>query len=340
MSTRRTVLKSLAALASTSGAAIGSPSKNVQDWMIPQDWKKQRTGPVVSLGRPGDFDDTHIFAPMVAKEKGRYFLWYPGSRGVVADRTYRLGLARSNDGVEFQKNATGPVLGFDDGLRSILTPTLLRDNDGTLIRENGKLRMWFTGVDLRGRGHKLYEVKGDAADRWDQISQPLLDNCYAPTVLKEPGRYRMWYADVGQPHWLIRHAESEDGLKWRPTETASLVVSQAWEERLVLYPTVMKVDGLYVMWYSSYYWWNGEDGHRKTAIGFAVSEDGIVWTKHPNNPVLRPDASLAWESYFNSSQCLIRTSDGRWRMYYAGRKDPPWTNKYFALCTATWEGRV
>ena len=31
-----------------------------------------------------------------------------------------------------------------------------------------------------------------------------------------------------------------------------------------------------------------------TALGFAVSTDGLRWHKHPANPVLRPDPDRAW----------------------------------------------
>lgn len=48
---------------------------------------------------------------MVAKENKQYFLWYPGSRGIVTDRTYRLGLATSSDGAHFQKTVGDPILG-------------------------------------------------------------------------------------------------------------------------------------------------------------------------------------------------------------------------------------
>jgi predicted GH43/DUF377 family glycosyl hydrolase len=323
----------------TLSSAGQSATRNAGQWLsAEQNWEKQKTSPVISLGQAGQFDDMHIFAPCVGKENGRWYLWYPGSRGEVADRIFRLGLATSDDGVHYKKNARGAVFEFADGRRSILTPTVLRDAEGSLIRENGKLRLWFSGVDLRKGGHALYEVTGTAPDEWGQVSEPLLRSCYAPSVLKEDDGYRMWFTDVSVPHWLIRHAWSKDGREWNVEKTPSVIVDQGWEERLVIYPAVVKVNGVYLMWYSSYYWWNAEDGWRKTAIGFAVSKDGVTWEKKPNNPVLRPDTSLPWESYYNSSQCIVRLPDGRWRMWYGGRKEPPWVNKYFSICSATWNG--
>jgi hypothetical protein len=81
-----------------------------------------------------------------------------------------------------------------------------------------------------------------------------------------------------------------------------------------------------------------DENRETTAIGFAVSPDGVKWYKHPQNPVLRPDPGSPWESHYVSSQSVIRMPDGSFRMWYASRKKPPFTNLYFALNTAHWSG--
>lgn len=319
-----------------------SGTKDLSRWLVPQHWVKQRSKPVIALGRPGQFDDMHVFAPCVGREDGRYYLWYPGSRGEVAERVFRLGLATSPNAVEFEKLPQGPVFEFGDGKHSIVTPTVLRESDGTLIREKGKLRMWFSGQDLTRPGGKttLHEVTGSAPHDWGKPSPPLLQDCYAPAVLKEDNGYRMWFVDVSRQPWAVRHAWSKDGTRWKVTGEPAITVDSRWHERerLVHYPALVKVDGMYLMWYSSRYWWDAEVRWHKTAINFAVSEDGLRWRKHPDNPVLRPDPSLPWESYFNSSHCVVQMPDGSWRIWYGGRKAPPWVNQYFSICTATWAG--
>src|SRR5438874_6175799 len=96
---------------------------------------------------------------------------------------------------------------------------------------------------------------------------------------------------------------------------------------------IVKVGGDYLMIYGCY--WN-DDKH--TALGFAVSRDGLTWTKHPDNPVFRPEPAHDWESNFTTSQTLLRLPDGSFRLWYAGRKQPPWSNLYFAIGTAHWKG--
>jgi hypothetical protein len=35
---------------------------------------------------------------------------------------------------------------------------------------------------------------------------------------------------------------------------------------------------------------------------------------------------------------VMRLPDGSFRLWYAGRKQPPWSNLYFAIGTAHWKG--
>lgn len=180
-------------------------------------------------------------------------------------------------------------------------------------------------------------------------SEPLLNNAYAPTVVNTGNVYEMWYVDVSDtPRWVIRRATSFNGRKWTVTMDPVLTVDQNWENTRVNYPTVLRVRGgppgvpatrqegaedpVYLMWYGS----RLVSGPR-TAIGFAVSLDGITWYKHPNNPVLRPDPSRPWESHYTTSQSVIRLADGSFRMWYASRTKPPHVNKYYAISTAVWE---
>jgi hypothetical protein len=113
-----------------------------------------------------------------------------------------------------------------------------------------------------------------------------------------------------------------------------VTVDQPWEKQRLFYPAVLKADGVYLMWYGSYW-----SAHKNTtAIGCAASLDGIRWHKSPHNPVLRPDPARAWESHYTTSQSILRQPDGSFRIWYASRKSPPFVNKYFALNTAVWMG--
>jgi len=303
------------------------------DWLSPQVWRRDSDVPCVSLGPPGAFDDAHIFAPCVAFEDGLFRMWYCGSRGTVEGRVFRMGFATSFDGVNFTKHPASPVLSFGD-TRSILTPTLLRHPGGSLCREDGCLRMWFSSTDFpAGDGvHTLHETTGVDGLTWSPPSRPLLHNLYAPTIIKQDSVYRMWYTDVVADPWCFRYAESGDGTRWDVVPQPVMVLDQPWEHGRLFYPTVLVADGLHLMWYGSYSHRKGEE--TRTALGFAVSKDGITWEKSPSNPVFGPDPAHAWESNFTTSQSVLWLPDRSLRIWYASRPKPPFTHKYFAIGTA------
>jgi hypothetical protein len=205
-------------------SAITAPSEEppaeVRPWLGPQEWTRDADGPVLSLGADGAFDDTHIFAPTVARDGGRYRMWYCGSQGFAHDlapvrtrdeRVFRLGLAESDDGVRFQRH-NGPVLELPTPRRSIVTPTILRDARGNVVREDGKLRMWFTSATLGGGGppHAIQQAFSLDGVQWTDVSPIQISRAYCPTVVKtEPG-YTLWYTEPGRYPWVIRHATNSD----------------------------------------------------------------------------------------------------------------------------------
>lgn len=339
-------------LACNPGLAIPDPSYTMQGWVFntvranypkefarwlaPQNWQRDRESPVISLGRSGAFDDTHVSNPNVIFENGTYTMWYTGGTGAVEDRLpSKLGIARSTDGIRFNKGAESPVYEFGDGRTSIVTSRLLRNPDGSVLRENGKLVMWFVAKDKTGpiaRSTLRSAVSADGTT-WSSPSPPLLENAYAPTVIKEGDTYRMWYSDVTSDPWVVRHASSRDGISWMVSPEFALTVDQPWEQKRLFYPEVLKVDGWYVMWYGAY--WSAHE--QKTAIGCAVSADGLHWVKNPGNPVFMPDPSHDWESHYTTGHTVLRLPDGAFRIWYGSRRKPPFVNKYFAVGTARWK---
>jgi len=318
------------------------PPPEVRAWLGPQEWKRDAAGPMLSLGAEGAFDDTYIFAPTVAREGGQYKMWYCGSQGFAHDlaptrtrdeRVFRVGLATSDDGIQFQRHKS-PVLELETPRRSIVTPTILRDSRGQALREAGRLRMWFTSATLGGGGppHAIQQAFSVDGVQWTDVSPIQISKAYCPTVVKTADGYKLWYTEPGKYPWVIRHATSADGKAWTIAEQPVLTISQPWEHDLQIYPCVLQINGVFLMWYASYL----EQNHESTGIGFAASADGITWHKHPQNPVLRPDPARSWESHYVSSHSVMQLDDGRFRIWYASRKAPPFHNLYFAINTAVW----
>ena len=167
--------------------------EKLKPWLEPQSWQRDTNGPILSPGQPGQFDDTHIFAPAVVRENDLYLLWYCGSRGAVKERVFRLGLATSENGRLFTRHKNNPVYGFNDDQHSILTPTLLRSPDGQVLRQDGQFRMWFSSTVLQDKTglHTLHQATSDDGISWSKPSEPLLDHVYAPTIIRESRQYLM-----------------------------------------------------------------------------------------------------------------------------------------------------
>jgi hypothetical protein len=135
-------------------------------------------------------------------------------------------------------------------------------------------------------------------------------------VLFDGTIYRMWYSGKHGLHWRIGYATSADGIVWKKhpaNPILDLGPPGTWDDWTVSSPTVIFDDTEYKMWYQAY----DSAGIRRT--GHAISDDGIVWEKHPSNPVLDVGPPGAWDSYVAGGPDVI--FDGNiYRMWYAGCK--------------------
>ena len=196
----------------------GETPPEIVPWLTEQKWQRDVDGPVLSLGSPGEFDDMHIFAPTVARENGKYLMWYCGSRGFAHDlsptrtrdeRVFSLGLATSIDGRQFVRHP-GPVQQLPTPRLSILTPSILRDSKGNVLREQEKMRMWFTSYGMGGgQPHAVQQSSSSDGIQWTDVSPIQLPRAYAPSVLKTDRGYEMWYTEPGA-YPLVRQLSSEE----------------------------------------------------------------------------------------------------------------------------------
>jgi hypothetical protein len=301
-------------------------------WQQAGAWERDNPRPCLAV----DKQMRHLFAPCVAYEDGVYRMWFCGSQGSVEQRVFTMRLMTSADGVHFEGDPHESIFRMAGSAQSVLAPTLLRHPDGSVCRENGRLRMWFASCDFPSNNplHTLHETSSADGVHWQAASETQLQDIYAPTILKMRGRYMMWYTDVSQDPWSFRHATSDDGRQWTLHPRPCMVIDQPWEHSRLFYPTVLHIDGRFHMWYGSYT--NAPGENDMTALGLARSEDGIHWEKHPDNPVFAPDASRPWESHYTTSQSILKLPEGGYRIWYASRSKPPFDSKYYAICTARW----
>jgi len=303
-----------------------------QPWL--EGWTKLPQNPMLSLSNPGSFDSHNIFAPAIVKQEDRYFLYYSGGpSGPLTGEAYidyQLGLATSDDGVNFTKQGSPLLpLGLRDDFHA--TPALLRDARGDLLLDDdGTWHMVFNG----NRADDVEHATSTDGINWQKDTQsPIYQSAYSPSLLKVDDEYWMYYIKKpsGRP-WELHMAKGPDLYSLAPISSNPVLTrSQPWEQGNLFYPYVFKEDSTWVMFYAGY-WNDPAGGAQKTAIGTATSADGVNWVKNPDNPIFTPTPGSAYDSRYTSSQSILRDDDV-YRMFYAGRVNG--TNKYFSINQAT-----
>jgi len=237
--------------------------------------------PVLSLGRPGTFDDSGIMPSWIVNHQNKKYLYYIGwNLKVSVPYHLSIGLAVSeDDGRSFRKVSEGPLLdrSFDEPFFNT-APCVLREED--------RWRMWYvscTGWEtVAERPEPRYYVRyAESTDgiRWRKTNDVCIgyvaesDAIGRPCVYREHGRYRMLYSyrDVWgyrtdrTQSYRLGYAESEDGVAWtRKDAEAGIERSESgWDSEMMEY--------CYRYNYRdrSYLFYNG-NGFGKTGIGYAV----------------------------------------------------------------------
>src|SRR5215831_1979495 len=141
-----------------------------------------------------------------------------------------------------------------------------------------------------------------------------LGTCFDVAVLREGGRYRMWFS--WRPKKSIALAESEDGLTWgEPVVVLGSNANSGWEDD-VNRPVVIKKGDTYHMWYTG-------QARGKSWIGYATSADGKTWKRQSDKPVLSPERP--WEKVAVMCPHVLYDDHAKmYRMWYsAGEQYEP-----------------
>jgi len=237
--------------------------------------------PVLSPGRLGAFDDSGAMPSCLVTHESKRFLFYVGwNRGVTVPYRNAIGLAVSTDGgLTFERVFEGPIVD-----RTRLEPYFCASP--FVIVDDGRWKLWYASATgflvVNGKPEPVYQVKyAESADGVDWIRPNIVCLHYGfegeanarPCVVKENGRYRMWYCFRGSHNYRtdkaqsyrIGYAESEDGIRWRRMDDQVGIdrSEQGWDSIMMEYPFVYEHRGLKYMLY------NG-NGFGETGIGYAV----------------------------------------------------------------------
>jgi hypothetical protein len=231
--------------------------------------------PLLSPGEPGSFDDSGVsMGCLAAAPDGRSLLYYLGWN-VGGDTPWRnrIGLAVRRAGEAHFEKLARPVLDLNEAdPHSLSYPWVLADAPGW--------RMWYGsnldwGPDKADLTHVIKCAESRDGTAWTRNGATALgfrgNGEFAlsrPCVLKEKGRYKMWFSFRGETY-RIGYAESDDGRSWtRDDARAGIDVSPSgWDSESIEYPHVFDHAGRRYMLY------NG-NGYGRTGFGLAVLDAG------------------------------------------------------------------
>ena len=176
-----------------------------------------------------------------------------------------------------------------------------------LVNYGGKMRMYYVGwmpTVLTPCQNQIGLAVQEADGSFKRVSRaPILertDDDYlsmgSSCVIYDEDKFRMWYTSylkwgkiAGEPKhtYVIKYAESEDGIHWQRANQVCIDIYYDWEFAICR-PTVIKSNGHYHMWYAT----RGE--HYR--IGYAFSKDGIHWMRRDDLAGISPSGA-GWDSH-------------------------------------------
>lgn len=135
-----------------------------------------------------------------------------------------------------------------------------------------------------------------------------------PAVVYEEGVYKMWFSATaaGENSRIYYATSTDDGVSWTVSADPALGlgVTGSWDGKDVMSPTVVKVDGVYHMYYAGCSKLSGV-----YVLGHALSEDGINWTRDPANPILIYGDEGECD-YYGLSNPTVLYEDGMFKLWY------------------------
>jgi predicted GH43/DUF377 family glycosyl hydrolase len=224
---------------------------------------------------------------------------------------------------DWEKYSGNPVLspGQSDSWENygVYAPFVLKHGD--------TLKMWYTGskgYDVQQIG---YAISFDGINWQKYQHNPVLkvgapgswDSRYVgySEIIIIDNTYHMWYGghdDFSNPSFQIGYATSPDGINW--TKYAGNPVfplgdTEEWESATLAGGSIFFDGDTFHLWYGGC---NNTD-FINSRIGYATSQDGINWEKHPDNPIFYGSGS--WDSVSITVPCVIVDTSG-YKMWYQG----------------------
>jgi hypothetical protein len=135
--------------------------------------------------------------------------------------------------------------------------------------------------------------------------------------------YVMYYDATTGAVEQVALAYSVDGKSWKLYGVGPVLPDGgpgSWDQNYACHGSIVRYQGKYLMWYS------GGVNAAYEGIGYAESNDGLVWTKGASNPIQVPGLSGSWNDLRDYTPTVIYDANefnghgdlSDFKMYYSG----------------------
>jgi hypothetical protein len=242
---------------------------------------KVSESPIVALGGKGEFDEFGSMAGSVILHEGTYFLYYCGwTRCQSVPYAWAIGLATSQNGAEFQRFGSGPLLGptlREPYLQACPLVYKFKKDDWYMFYLSGV--KWFEHDGKAESQYLLMHARSSDGVNWVRNGKVLIppvvpDECQtSASVFHKDGKYHLLFSyrhgaefrEKPEKGYRIGYASSRDLLNWdRDDSQAGLDVSESgWDSEMVAYPHVFHLRGQTHLFYCG-------NGFGKEGFGWAT----------------------------------------------------------------------
>ncbi len=214
-------------------------------------WTRPTTGPVLSPGEYGTWDETAVAAATVIKDENEYKLYYHGWSN--PDGPWHIGLASSPDGINWIKHPN-PVIYAGSGWEYQIAPSCV-------IKINGVYYLYYLG-----RNAPVVKVglatSSDGTNWTRHPSNPILvadqswegAGVYYANVYEKNGQYEMIYMNASGTGF--GKATSVGGVNWQKDESNPFFTKEDtynhWADYKIAYPNYIKVNNKDRIYYTGF----------------------------------------------------------------------------------------
>ena len=241
-----------------------------------------------------------------------YRMWYEA----VADNLYTtVGYATSTDGITWTKQ--GPVM----------SPSASWEGNevspNSIVIEGSTLRLYYHAGGSQLVNRRIGVATSTDGTTWTKSPNPILDlgasGAFDDNQVAEPrviklgaSSYRMYYTGrkTSDNKTSLGYATSSDGMSF--TKQGQLMDTARWGNFW---------GGAFIVDRGHWHLWRGvtPDNGTTSYLVYASSDDGLVWTDGPSNPVLRTNTDATAADYGLVGDSVSGYVDGSdYRIMYTG----------------------